>query len=708
MINPTDIEALQETRASEQLNTLYAINDVLKAVGAEGFTLENVIPLVLELAMDQLDAADGSIILVNDELEVQYSWQVNRSFHDGFTSEHLQEVVRHGLAGAVLRSGKAATVPNTTFDDRWLQSPQAAKAKLVWSALCAPFNVHERTVGVITLLKAGENRFSTQDADLLMLIADQAASTVENARLLADSQRQLDITRLLNEASKVINSSLEINAIMQELLTQMNEFLRAEAVSIALVDPATNELVYEAAEGVGSGQIIGLRLPSNQGLSGWVMEHAEPALVHNTAEDPRFRDRLGVKRTGYETRAMICAPMQFKGRVLGTIQAINPVDGRFNSQDLSVLVSLANIASSAIANAKQYKRAQIAESRYMSLFQDSVDPIILTDVDGIIVEANQRAFDLFGYEREELVGMPIISLHTGYHKLAQVAAVPGDTVHKFVSEVVPKQSSQCLHLEVYAKRTPYGSDELLQWIHHDITKQVELEAMRQDLTAMLVHDLQSPLGNVISSLELIHDEMEGDGQPALAAMLDIAMRSSQHLQTLVNSLLDISRLEAGHPVSKQTNVDLSALLDIVYEIEEPNFERRGVKFVRELQANLPPLFVEESMLRRVLLNLLDNALKYSENNRQITVTAKRHPQEESMVLVTVVDQGRGIPAEYRTAVFEKFQRIATSSESKGLGLGLAFCRLAVEAHGGKIWVDDAPMGGARFSFTVPAGEQDAG
>ncbi len=107
------------------------------------------------------------------------------------------------------------------------------------------------------------------------------------------------------------------------------------------------------------------------------------------------------------------------------------------------------------------------------------------------------------------------------------------------------------------------------------------------------------------------------------------------------------------------------------------------------------------MIRRVVINLVDNAIKHSPDSQKITVVARRCENDRGALLLAVQDQGNGIPLEYRNSIFEKFERIKTKSSSKGLGLGLAFCRLAVEAHGGRIWVDDAPGGEASFNLLLP-------
>lgn len=689
-----------ELRDSDRLHTLYVVNDMLKQVEADGLNINLILPRVLSLSVQQLHADDGSIIVVNEAMKIEYAWLTGDNNQNRYSEEFLDTIMNKGVAGWVIRNHESCIIQDTQSDERWLARPGHKTSDTSWSVICTPFSVRNRVIGAITIHKNGSNQFDENDLSLLTAISNQAASSIENARLFDASQRQLKISALLNEASRVINSSLDINEIMQSLLAQMNDFLRAEAISIALVDKQTEELVYQVAEGLGANEIAGLRLPNNQGLSGWVMQNSEPAMVPDTRLDPRFR-QLGDDRTGFETLAMICAPMIFKGEKLGTIQAINPTDGDFTEEDLDVLVNLANIASTAIANAQQYARTVAAESRYTSLFQDTVDPIILTDMRGRIVEANRRAFDLFGYQRNELLNMSIQELHPDTAVLPKAKKIRSDKVLMFQSDVHPKNAPP-IAMDVYTKRTLHGDDQLLQWIHHDITEQIELEKMRSDLTAMLFHDLQSPLGNVISSLELLAYEIPPElANSPLYAMLDIAKRSSHRLETLIRSLLDINRLEAGQPIIEQVRVDLYSLVEDVHEYERPNFEQRRVQFINTLSPNLPHVFVEEDMIRRVLVNLVNNALKYSTEKQIITISGQLQP-ESDYLLLSVSDQGSGIPKQFREMIFEKFERITNSdTNAKGLGLGLAFCRLAVEAHNGRIWVDDNPSGGARFNFTLP-------
>jgi len=348
----------------------------------------------------------------------------------------------------------------------------------------------------------------------------------------------------------------------------------------------------------------------------------------------------------------------------------------------------------------------VSQGAAQHLFQDSVDPIILTDLSGIIFNANERTFGFLGMGSSELDGHSIVGLYQPGQRLPDFSTLPSGSLQLFDGIMPGKQKQELLHVRVHATTYRLDGADIVQWILHDITRQVELDQLRQDLAAMLVHDLQGPLGNVLSSLELVRGELPVDSSDSLRSMLDVAFRSSQHLQSLVGSLMDISHLEAGRPITGRTALNVTDLVDYVYAVEESDLEQRGITPLRSISPGLPKVLADESMLRRVLINLMDNALKYSQHGQTITIQAQPE-KEPNMIRLSVIDQGEGVPEAYRDLIFEKFQRVRIGSSSSGLGLGLAFCRLAVEAHGGRIWVEDFPSGGACFCFTLPAALEEA-
>ncbi|MEZ4646763.1 MAG: GAF domain-containing protein [Chloroflexota bacterium] len=389
-VSTVDYNTTNDKQAAERLQTLYSVHDTLKQVEAEGLNINSILPQVLKIAARQLDAPDGSIIVVNQNLEIEHVW-----FAQGTpTQTFIDDIMSHGLAGWVIRQQKPYIITDTRTDEHWLPRPGHVTTVEPWSVICTPFITHNRAIGALTIHKAGINQFDEQDLNLLAAISNQAAATIENARLFEQSQRQLQVSALLYEASKVINSSLDINEIMQHLLSQMNELLHAEAISIALVDKQSNELVYQVAAGIGSEKIVDMRLPSNQGISGWVMEHNEPVLVNDTQQDPRFYNR-GDKRTGYSTRAMICAPMQSKKVASRNHSGHQSHQKQFHQTrpGASLIWQTSPVLPWLMRSSFLDRRLK---ARYMNLFQDSIDPIIITDLSGIIVEANRNAFIFLG------------------------------------------------------------------------------------------------------------------------------------------------------------------------------------------------------------------------------------------------------------------------------------------------------------------------
>lgn len=350
-----------------------------------------------------------------------------------------------------------------------------------------------------------------------------------------------------------------------------------------------------------------------------------------------------------------------------------------------------------------------SEDRLEHLFDQSFDAVLLTAHDGTILDANPQAAHFFACEKAELVGQNILAFHDPDGTMPDLAVlVSGKPLSMQSTVLVPatgKGDRLRCPVEVRAQLIRSDGTSIGQWIYRDLSNQLALEQLRQDLIVMLVHDLKSPLGNVISSLELLTPAIQKTRRdPELLLLLDLASRSSHQLKRLIDSLLDIRRLEAGQPLGKLAPVHLQKIAENAYEIEQPNFERRGIVVRIELPDSLPPAHVDENMMERVLLNLLDNALKYSGDGQLVTIAAEESVSD--MLLLTVTDEGKGIPEEHRERIFDKYERVQSDSSSKGLGLGLAFCKLAVEAHGGQIWVDDAPQGGARFNVTMPVARPD--
>lgn len=696
-------KSLLPSKQHEHLQLLYIVNDMLHQAKADGLDITVILPRILHVAAIELCGSTGSIIIIDEEKRVEYGWHVDgESNYETDYLPFVEAVMAEGIAGLATETHQSILIENTLSDSRWLPRPNHETTIEPWSAVCAPLIARQRAIGAITLTKPGIAQFDQAALNLLSAIASQAAINVENARLYADSQRQLREAELFNAASKAINSSLDEMEVMQSMLSQMNELLNAEAISVALVEG--DELQFVVADGDGAEEIVGLRIPCQIGIAGWVIENRQPVRSNTPQDDPRFT-RSGDRRTGTQTKAIIVAPLEADGRVMGTIQAINPPSGYFLPDDLRILVRLASLASSAVAKSEQFMLTQAAEARYNSLFEDSIDPILTTNLDGTISEINRRVELFLGYERNDLLGKSIDILHRVpiYAEVQELLADETNQVKILTCKVLPKESD-LIPVEVHVKRSVGQTHDELQWIYHDISKQVELEQMRDDLTAMLFHDLQNPLSNIISSLELLSDDLlPVDSDPIADMMLTVAYRSSQRLRHLIRSLLDINQLEAGHPVHEKDCVTVADIFEYVHEMMEMPLQTKGLILDLRVSEELPSVDVNSDMISRVIINLFDNALKFSKRGDTITISAEISAKSPDLIEFFVSDQGPGIPKRYRATIFDKFYRTPNNT-SKGMGLGLAFCRLAIKAHGGTIYADQAKGGGAKFVFLLPANQ----
>jgi two-component system, NtrC family, sensor histidine kinase KinB len=381
------------------------------------------------------------------------------------------------------------------------------------------------------------------------------------------------------------------------------------------------------------------------------------------------------------------------------LEAINPQHGEFISDQKDLLLGIAGLAGTAISHAQLFAETQAARRRYAGLFEDSIDPILLTDLSGIISDANLNATTFLGRERGELLGTSMIDVHQIHDRVwtqALSALEPGETLA--YDSLATHKDGQRRPIEVHVKRIDIERQPILQWILRDISERLALEELRSDLTSMIFHDLRSPLGNVISSLEVLSSSVDTQDQ-TVAPILAIALRSSHRLSRLIDSLLDLGQLEAGKAVLQKNKAAIGDLARDALQEVLPLAEAKGHHLNYDQAINdLPTVEMDTDMIRRVVINLLENAVKYTRTGGTISIGGWT---DDGQIVISIADNGPGIDDRDQDTIFNKFARIHHEGRPKGLGLGLAFCRMAVEAHGGSIWVESRLGEGSTFSFSLP-------
>ena len=663
---------------------------------ASALDLKTVLTHVLFSAIHNVGGERGSIIVLNEKEQVLDTAFVYESQLKNNTTRQLKETIEHGLAGWVARNQEAALVHDTSQDPRWMMreddSIERTGAK---SAICVPIAAQNKLVGVLTLVHHTPGTFNQDHLDLIKAIADQAGIAILNARLFSESQRQARVMTALAESAARLNSSVRIDDLYQTILTQTRLTLQVEVTALALVDD--NELVFTAASERGR-ELTGKRIQMRQGIAGLVAHEGHGGIF--TLADPENRTDWAEFEDirGFSASVVACAPIRVKDKIIGILEAINPISKSFDTDTLLVLTGLGALAGTNIQNAQLFESLDSARKHYHDLFEDNIDPIIITDQEGKILEINRQAALFTGFPFEMLRQMRIGQVHDiNYEKTGSELEHIEESTITYESTLHDSRLNK--HpIQVHARKVEFDDAISIQWILRNITERKELDSLREDLAAMIYHDLRSPLANILSSVEMLDDIMPEAGKDSAGPIFQIARQSIKRIERMTTSLLDINRLEQNQAVGELQAVEMSAVITYAMDAANPSIEGRAQRVVLRLDESLPKVMVDLDMIRRVLINLLENAAKYTPVGGEIEIGSF---VREDFLHTYILDNGPGIVAEDRERVFDKFVRLKNKTSARGLGVGLAFCRLAVQGHGGKIWVEPAPVRGSKFIFSLP-------
>jgi two-component system, sensor histidine kinase and response regulator len=228
----------------------------------------------------------------------------------------------------------------------------------------------------------------------------------------------------------------------------------------------------------------------------------------------------------------------------------------------------------------------------------------------------------------------------------------------------------------------------------------ELEVLRDDLTHMIVHDMRTPLTSVTAGMQMV--EMSGALNPRQQQCLRLAQAGGQTLLGMINDLLDVSKMEDGSLKLECRDLAATELVEHALEQIESLAQEKNVSLVRDYAPDAPAISGDEETLRRTLVNLLGNAVRFTPEGGKVTASVRPSAEEPAAVFL-VRDTGEGIPRDAFGRIFEKFGQVEAGQNRQRLstGLGLTFCKMVVEAHGGRIWVESELDRGSTFAFTIP-------
>lgn len=264
----------------------------------------------------------------------------------------------------------------------------------------------------------------------------------------------------------------------------------------------------------------------------------------------------------------------------------------------------------------------------------------------------------------------------------------GNILSGFINKIVLLIENAQLKEELEEEREQLGrkNEELLA-----------LEQMKEDLVNMIIHDLKGPLGEIMANLDLLsYVKLEDQDRECL----DTAIQGSENLLQMILNMLDVRRMEEGKLKLHLETFDVCEFIEGVVEKQKTLIKQKGMEVKTLIDENVPAWVADRSLMERVLINLLNNAIRYSHQGGKVEIRSK-YDYENKNLQMEVKDNGKGIPGVFQQKIFDKFSQVDGdfSNRKHSTGLGLTFCKMAVEAHQGKIWVES--RGGSRFILLLP-------
>lgn len=715
-------------QARQRAAELAMLNTISAAVGST-LDLDRVLELIVSSVMSLMGSQKSAIFLL-DETQGTLRLGASKGLSEEYVLAYERLSLMEGGPAMVLQDEKLLLVADVHSDPRFARSRELAVQEGFRAFAGVPLIVEDEVIGVLATFFSDVHHFGLAEADLLTTFANQGAAAVANARMYARTQRALvrhvEELSALEAIGRELSITLDLDRVINLVLDCAMQATGATLGAVVMIAPEKGRGRIVSCRGC-TGSLVKAgeanEWPIDVGLIGRAISTQQPVLVEDVGQDSDYILTLGVKSDNQQDMlSQLVAPIVCKGGVLGVINLESTRLAAFDSQHAAFVGHLATQSAIAIQNAQLFQRAAEGRDRLQAVMNSTREGILMLDVTGRVVLANPMIEELWDMRWAELAEHNLRDLLRGSGR--RLAAQLGYSREEFLRLLTQLPTGPTeLGKDTYVLDAPrrrvierVGTPVLDEGGHvwgwmlvlRDVTEEKELERMREDVTRMIVHDLRSPLAAILGGLELIENAAREQPRDSLLVQaLDIATYSAQRLRDLVDSLLDISRLEAGQTKLNQQPHTLTALVHSAISVVSPLADEAGLRLKVEVPDDLPPVEVDEELIERVLINLLDNAVKFTPLGGRITVSAQ--PEDGAFVRCSVRDAGPGIPREYLDRIFERFVQIpGQSGRRRGTGLGLAFCRLAVEAHGGRIWVESEEGRGSHFHFTLPIAQCKVG
>jgi len=687
----------RETRQRERDATI--LLEVTRKLSAT-LELDAVIDLIADGVIEALGCAAAGF----------YRWDASRGglvFARG--RNHPMDFARplllkpgEGVTGRAFATRRPAWTSDVLADPGLSYSPDNAAAMrrpdAPRAALAVPLVIRDEVFGVLGGSYFTPHVFTEREVNLLASLAAQGAVAVENARLYSATQQNLAGAALLNEAARTLHRTLDVKRLLPDAAGTLGQTFGASHVGIVLFDEP----------GAASSVISWGAWPEAtvRALAEPLRRREAPLLVPDTTARG---GRVPPGTLGPGPHGLAAFPVRGRSRVLGGLVLLWSGPRALTEAETRLLAAYADQLAMALDNASLFEEAENQKTRLEQVFASTSDGFLVLDLERSVVALNRQGGELLGVKPPEVIGCSFARLVEVLERAMGWAAAGGPALAAALARSgeaaagdleIRRPERRTLRWLITPTRDLLGAVVGVTVTLRDVTREREIDSMKTEFVSTVSHELRTPLASIKGSLHLLLSDGRLVLDETQRRLVDISLKNTDRLIRLINNILDISKIEAGHI---HLDLDLHRpgdFISLAVEGIQGFAESRAITLTQEVDEGLPALRVDFDRMVQVVTNLLSNAIKFSPEREQVTVGARLAGHE---VEVWVRDHGRGIAREDGGRLFQKFQQLegGRAGRTGGTGLGLAICRGIVEEHGGRIGVESQLGAGATFTVRIP-------
>jgi PAS domain S-box-containing protein len=624
-------------------------------------------------------------------------------------AEGYRVPVGQGLSAQALTTGKLVYTPDVRKEPRYVPGLNSG------CEVDVPLIIDGRAMGVLVVESDRPTAFDHEDFDILTAAANQSAIAIGRARLLAQQEQLLAAERRRADEHQAIlatladlSSELELEKVLQSVLTRAVRLLDVSGGELAVFRPDTNDLEIVANHNTGRVS-IGTRIGIGEGAMGQVAQSHQPLSI----EDYHTWSGRSTRYASVEARAALVMPLLIGRRLVGAINFWHSSpERRFTDSDLRLSSLFAPQAAIAIENAHLFMAAQQQQQYFAELVRNSPVAVVTLDPNHHVVSCNPAFERLYGYTESEIINQSLDDLITTEATRSSAVAYTREAGDHAVRGIGQRRRKDGSMVDVEVLAVPVivnGKRVGMMGLYHDISELLETRriaeaanAAKSSFLASMSHELRTPLNAILGYSEMLQEDAADGGHEEMVPDLQKIQAAGRHLLTLINEVLDLSKIEAGKMELYLETVDVKTVVNEVATTVRPLVEKNGNRLALEIAGEPGAMRADATRLRQVLLNLLSNAAKFTERG----VIGLRVEREPDAMVFRVSDTGIGMTPEQLGRLFEAFHQAEVSTTSKygGTGLGLALSRKFCQLMGGDVTVTSELGKGSAFTARIPLAE----